>query len=139
MTIGEKIKGQIFDSEFVFQTSRSSGPGGQNVNKVNSKVTLRFDVANSEILSGEEKLTILTKLTSKLTVENELLIHSQDGRSQFKNKEDVIRKFYDLLKTAFRRKKIRKATKPTKSSVKKRLKSKKIKAEIKKNRQGRWD
>lgn len=123
-----------FLSELQFQTARSSGPGGQNVNKVESKVQLRFDVNNSLILSEEEKLTLLQKLKNKIDQEGILQLSSQEKRSQIQNKELVIRKFYDSLRTAFHKKKIRKATKPSKGAVEKRLQSKKVQAEKKANR-----
>ncbi len=122
-------------AEFQFATSRSSGPGGQNVNKVNSKVELRFDIAHSEILTTEQKEILLQKLTSKITSDGILSVVSQRDRSQLANKEDVISKFYALLARALKPQKPRKKTKPSKSSVEKRLTSKRIKAEIKQSRQ----
>jgi ribosome-associated protein len=122
-------------AEFQFATSRSSGPGGQNVNKVNSKVELRFDIAHSEILTTEQKEILLQKLTSKITSDGILSVVSQRDRSQLANKEDVISKFYTLLARALKPQKPRKKTKPSKSSVEKRLTSKRIKAEIKQSRQ----
>lgn len=131
-----RIQNGDFLPELNFQTSRSSGPGGQNVNKVETKVQLRFDVNNSLILNEEEKLTLLQKAPNKIDQEGFLFLSSQEKRSQIQNKELVIRKFYDLLKSAFHRKKIRKATKPSKGAVEKRLQSKKVQAEKKSNR--RW-
>jgi ribosome-associated protein len=114
-----------FLPELNFQTSRSSGPGGQNVNKVESRVQLKFDVNNTQVLSEEEKLTLLQKAGNKIDQEGFLQLSSQENRSQIQNKELVIRKFYDLLRSAFHKKKVRKATKPRKSAVEKRLKTKK--------------
>lgn len=122
-------------AEFQFATSRSSGPGGQNVNKVNSKVELRFDIANSEILTTEQKEILLKKLASKIISDGILSVVSQRDRSQLANKEDVINKFYALLARALKPQKPRKKTKPSKSSVEKRLTGKRIKAEIKQSRQ----
>ncbi len=82
-----KIDSALLVSEIKFQTSRSSGPGGKNVNKTNSKVTLRFDVANSFVLTEEEKEIILVKLSSRLTSEGELILSSQEKRSQLQNKK----------------------------------------------------
>lgn len=131
----QSIQAAFFISELVFTTSRSSGPGGQNVNKVNSKVTLRFDVVNSAILSEQEKEIILKKLATKITNEGVLVINAQESRSQLQNKEDAIANLDRLLKKAFEKKKARKKTKPSKSAVAKRINSKKQTAEKKKWRQ----
>jgi len=122
-------------AEFEFLTSRSSGPGGQNVNKVNSKVELRFDIPNSFMLTNEQKEKLLTKLASKLTVDGILIIASQRDRSQLSNKEDAIIKFYKLINAALKPVKRRRATRPTKSSIENRLTGKRIKSEIKQSRQ----
>lgn len=121
-------------AEFQFQTSRSSGPGGQNVNKVNSKVELRFDIQNSALLTDEQKEILLVKLSAKISSEGILSIVSQRDRSQLANKEDAISKFYILISKALKPVKHRKSTRPTKGSVEKRLTGKRIKAEIKQNR-----
>lgn len=121
-------------TEFQFFTSRSSGPGGQNVNKVNSKVELRFDIQNSGLLTGEQKEILLLKLASKLTADGILIVVSQRDRSQLVNKDDSVQKLYVLISKALIPKKTRKKTSPTKSSVEKRLQSKRIKAEIKQAR-----
>jgi ribosome-associated protein len=138
MNIQQKINHRIFDSEFEFQVSRSSGPGGQNVNKVNTKVLLRFNVPSSRLLEVDEKSVLMEKLTNKLDGEGNLIIQSQEKRSQIQNKEMVIRKFYDLLLKAFHKKKIRKATKPGKAAIEERLKDKKRISEKKENRRGDW-
>src|SRR5690349_17068634 len=103
-------------NELVFTTSRSSGPGGQNVNKVNSKVSLKLDVINSSKLSEGEKNLILKKLATKITKEGVLVLTSQDKRSQLENKEVVIQKLDELLRKVFTPRKSRKPTKPTKAS-----------------------
>ena len=135
MTVHRKITSDLLGSELTFTTSRSSGPGGQNVNKVNSKVSLNFDVSSSEILSAEEKQVILLKLSSRMTKEGVLLLTAQDKRSQLQNKEAVILKLNRLLTGAFQKKKLRKATKPSKGSVQDRIKLKKQISEKKKWRQ----
>ena len=129
------MKDKDFSNELVITTSRSGGPGGQSVNKVNSKVTLRFDVNKSEILSDSEKEIILKKLGTKLTKEGTLIISAQNNRSQLQNREAVLLKFHRLIEKAFTRKRSRKATKPTRSSVQKRIKEKKMLSEKKKWRQ----
>ncbi len=123
--------------ELVFSTSRSSGPGGQNVNKVNSKVTLRWPVKDSALLTPDEKELLLQKLSSHLTIEGVLLLCAQDSRSQVQNKEEVLLKLERLLKRAFTKKKKRKATKPSKSAVQTRLNRKKKHSDKKKWRQNR--
>ncbi|MGD9931160.1 MAG: alternative ribosome rescue aminoacyl-tRNA hydrolase ArfB [Mangrovibacterium sp.] len=125
-------------SEFVFQTSRSSGPGGQNVNKVNSRVELRFDIPNSTLLTDGQKEMLLKKLASKLTSEGVLLVVSQEDRSQLRNKELATEKFYELLRRALTPVKRRRATRPTRASVERRIQSKKQLGE-KKSRRGRID
>ena len=122
-------------SELVFTTSRSSGPGGQNVNKVNSKVTLKLDVINSSKLSEEEKELIMKKLATKITKEGILVLTSQDKRSQLQNKEEVLLRLDQLLVKAFTPKKSRKATKPTKASRQNRINEKKQRSEKKQWRQ----
>lgn len=106
------------------------------MNKVNSKVTLRFDIPNSQILSEEEKARISEKLSNRISTEGVLIISAQHSRSQLQNKEEAIAKFNQLMEKAFARKKIRKRTKPSKSAVQKRLTNKKIQSEKKKMRQG---
>ncbi|UOQ73622.1 alternative ribosome rescue aminoacyl-tRNA hydrolase ArfB [Hymenobacter cellulosilyticus] len=123
-----------FLPELQFQTSRSSGPGGQNVNKVESRVEARFHIGNSQLLSDEQKQTLLAKLASKLTTEGELLLTAQEDRSQLRNKEIVVQKFYDTLRKALHKPKARKATKPSKGAVRQRLESKKKHGEKKANR-----
>lgn len=132
------IKGIRFDREFKFKTSRSGGAGGQNVNKVSTKVELDFDVKNSSLLTEEQKEVILNKLNNKVTKDGVLQIVSQVERNQLGNKEIVIRKFYELLNKCFIPKKKRKFTKPSRSAKEKRLKSKKRTSDIKKMRKGDW-
>lgn len=132
MEIHRKIKLRLLDPEFEFMMSRSSGPGGQNVNKVNSKVQLKFNVGNSTILSEEEKAILQKKWASKLDASGNLMLQSQEKRSQIQNKELAIKKFYELLAKAFEKKKIRIATKPSKGAIEERLKAKKANAEKKK-------
>lgn len=129
------LNSDLLAGEIQFTTSRSSGPGGQNVNKVNSKVTLKFDIQNSGILTQDEKDLLIHKLHSRTTSDGVLLLSSQDKRSQLDNKESVLEKFNALLKKAFEKKKARKATKPSKSAVQNRIKSKKEHSEKKKWRQ----
>lgn len=130
-----KLTNELLGGEIVFTTSRSSGPGGQNVNKVNSKVTLKFDVTHSALLTEDEKAILMPKLSRHLTKEGVLLLTAQDKRSQLENKEAVLLKFDRLLAKAFEKKKVRKSTKPSKGAIQKRIKSKKELSEKKKWRQ----
>lgn len=127
-----KITASDLTHEMVFTTSRSGGPGGQNVNKVNSKVTLLFDVQNSNVLTGDEKNTIFAKMSARLTRDGVLILSSQESRSQIRNKEVVIKKFDILLEKAFKKKKMRKATRPSKGAVQDRIRKKKVQGEKKK-------
>ena len=123
-----------FLPEITFQTSRSSGPGGQNVNKVESRVELRWHLMESQVLTDAQKVLILEKLANQLTADGLLLITAQDDRSQYRNKEIVLARFHKLLLKSLRRPKPRKATKPNRSAVRKRLEGKKIQGEKKANR-----
>jgi len=128
------IRDRNFEDEFVFQASRSGGPGGQNVNKVSSKVELRFNIETSALLTEEEKGIILIKLANKINKVGELVIIAQTDRSQLKNKEKVIEKFYLLLEKVLTLRKKRLNTKPTRASVERRLESKRVQARIKEGR-----
>ena len=124
--------------ELEFKTVRSGGPGGQHVNKVETKVELYFDVNNSKVLTEDQKESLLKKLSAKLSKEGILIIASQSERSQFKNKKKVIDKFYELIEKGLRKPKKRVPTKRSKSANEKRLLSKKRDAEIKKLRKKDW-
>lgn len=121
--------------ELSFTTSRSSGPGGQNVNKVNSKVTVHWNVGASNILTEEQRDRIKKRLLPKLTKEGVLVLCAQDKRSQLQNKQAVLAKLDTLLKKALAPEKKRKATKPTKAAVRKRIVEKKKVGEKKQWRQ----
>ncbi|MDX1363634.1 alternative ribosome rescue aminoacyl-tRNA hydrolase ArfB [Arenibacter latericius] len=120
--------------ELQFKAVRSSGAGGQHVNKVSSKVELYFNVQESNALSDNEKSRILKKLSHKLTKDNVLLLWSEETRSQHKNKDLVIKKFLETIAFGLRVPKVRRKTKPTRSSIEKRLKQKKRSALKKANR-----
>ncbi|GAB3710121.1 alternative ribosome rescue aminoacyl-tRNA hydrolase ArfB [Flavobacterium koreense] len=121
-------------SELSFKAVRSSGAGGQNVNKVSSKVVLTFDLNNSQSLSEEEKERSQKKLKSKLTLDGILILNCDEDRSQLKNKEIVIKRFLELIEKSLVIPKERKATKIPKSVIEKRLKDKSTNSEIKQNR-----
>jgi ribosome-associated protein len=130
----EQLKERFFESEFIFSTSRSSGPGGQNVNKVSTKVELRFSLLSTLLLSETEKELIIRKLKNKITKEGELLLVSQSERTQLMNKKVVVERFYELVSKALTIPVKRRSTKPTLSSRLKRLEEKKNRGNIKKLR-----
>jgi len=130
----EIIKYGSLDSELEYSYSRSGGPGGQNVNKVNSRVELRFDVQESSVLLEEQKNLIFRKLKSRINNDGVLHLSGQEERSQLKNKERVTARFYVLINKALKPHKKRVKTKPTKASVEKRIKSKREKSDKKQRR-----
>jgi ribosome-associated protein len=125
MQLPDEIKRQL-ENECVFSASRSSGPGGQNVNKVNTRVELRFSVTNSNIFTEEEKTRIFLKLGNRINSDGELLITSDSERTQLGNKQMVIEKFFLMIEKALTIQRKRIKTRPTFSSKLKRLDGKKI-------------
>jgi ribosome-associated protein len=121
-------------TELQFKAVRSSGAGGQNVNKVSSKVVLSFDVKNSKVLSDEEKMLLEMNLASRLTNDQILILNCDEDRSQLKNKEIVTKRFLSIIEQGLHVPKIRKTTKIPKSVIRKRIKDKKNLSETKKNR-----
>ena len=121
-------------SELQFKAVRSSGAGGQNVNKVSSKVILTFDLNQSKAITETEKLRLENKLSSRLTSENVLILQCDEDRSQIKNKGIIIKRFLKLIEQGLVVTKVRKATKIPKSAIRKRIKDKKNTSEIKKSR-----
>ena len=121
-------------SEVSFRFSRSGGPGGQSVNKVSTQVELLFNVDESNILSDNQKDTIKLKLVNRINSEGILLLKCDETRSQLKNKQIVINRFIHLVKEALKPVKKRRPTRPTRSSVRRRLDDKKKQSEKKKNR-----
>ena len=120
--------------ELSFKAVRSSGAGGQNVNKVSSKVVLTFDFNNSAALNEEQKVVIAKKLATKLTSEGLLILNCDEDRSQLKNKTIIVKRFLDLIKKALLVAKKRKPTKIPRAAVEKRIKAKRNLSEIKQNR-----
>lgn len=121
-------------SELNFKAVRSSGSGGQNVNKVSSKVVLNFDLNASQALSDEEKLLLQQNISARLTSENILILNCDEDRSQLKNKEIVIKRFLEIIKKGLYVPKVRKATKVPKAVIKKRIKDKKNLSDLKQSR-----
>lgn len=125
---------EILLSELKFKAVRSSGAGGQNVNKVSSKVVLSFDLANSLGLTQDEKVLLQTKIATKLTQENILIITCEEDRSQLKNKEIALKKFIKTIENGLKTPKERKATKIPRAVKEKRLSTKKVIGLLKQNR-----
>ena len=120
--------------ELSFKAVRSSGAGGQNVNKVSSKVVLTFDLNASKALSDEEKELLLSKLAPRLTSDAILILNCDEDRSQLKNKTIVTKRFLELIQKALVVPKKRKATKIPRSVIEKRIKEKRNTSEIKESR-----
>ena len=131
--LNENIKEKLLN-ELKFQATRSSGKGGQNVNKVSSKIILSFSIINSQALDDEQKSVLLSYLGKRITNSGNLQISSSKERSQYMNKKNAIDKFFALLEQAFIPLEERIATKPTKLSKEKRLKEKAKKSGIKQTR-----
>ena len=121
-------------TEIKFKAVRSSGAGGQHVNKVSSKVVLTFDLDKSQALNETEKQLIAKKLAARLSSENILILNCDEYRSQLRNKEIAIKRFVELITQALHIPKIRKATKISRSAIEKRIKAKRNHSEIKQNR-----
>lgn len=121
-------------AELNFKATRSSGAGGQHVNKTSSRVELYWEVSNSQAFSIEELDRIKEKLTHRITKDGVLQLASENSRSQHKNKEDVIKRLFSLLEVAVVPPKVRKKRRPSKIAKLKRLKAKKQHSEKKINR-----
>ena len=131
----------IPEQELQFHASRSSGPGGQNVNKVNTRVTLHFDVRRSPSLTTMQKSLIGRKLKTRINKEGVLYLYAQRAATQSLNRADVLEKFCRLLREALVTRKIRKETRISQRSIEKRLDQKKLRGRLKqlRNRPARVD
>lgn len=130
----EDLISRNFENEFAFSSTRSSGPGGQNVNKVNTKIELRFKISMSLLLTESEKQLLFEKLGKKVTADGDIIIVSQSERSQTGNKKRAVEKFYRLLANALTRRGKRIPTSPGARAIAKRLEAKRKRSEIKKQR-----
>lgn len=114
--------------------SRSSGPGGQNVNKLNTKVTARLNITDLDVLSDEQKNQVQIKLKNRINEDGELVLHVQDERSQVKNRELAVMRMAQLILRSLKKKKQRIPTTPSAQAIEKRLSEKKKRGELKKQR-----
>ena len=124
----------IPEDEFVFKFSRGGGPGGQNVNKVNTRVAVFFDAANSRSFSGEQKQRILRRLASRADKYGVIRVVSQQYRTQKANREAAVERLKELLRAALKKKKVRKKTKVPESARRERLEEKKRRSILKRQR-----
>lgn len=130
MILSDEKKERLL-SEVQVTATRSSGPGGQNVNKVSTKIELRFMVEASDILTGEEKQLIYNKLKNRISMHGELILTSSAERSQWRNREKAEQKFVELIQWALTKPRRRKKTQPTAASRQKRIENKKQHAQKK--------
>ena len=129
----------IPEAELEESFARSGGPGGQHVNKTETKVELRWNVAESSVLTDVDRDWLMKRLSDRLTASGELLVTAGDERSQSRNRADARRKLAALVREALVRPRRRRATRPTRSSIERRLSEKKRRAEIKAGRKHRDD
>jgi len=139
ITIDDRV--QIPLSELDFRFSRSSGPGGQHVQKSSTRVELLFDVARSPSLDDEQRARVLSRLSGYVDTDGVLHLASQSERSQWRNRQEVVARFQELMRRALARRKRRRATTPTPASRERRLEGKKRRSQVKRQRgpvEGDW-
>lgn len=125
---------ECLKQELEFRTSRSSGPGGQHVNKTESRVELLWRPLKSGCLNEEQKIRVSSRLGNRVSTEGVLILVSEKYRSQYRNKADVTERFVELILTSLVPVKKRRPTRPTRASIEKRIRNKKIRGEIKRSR-----
>lgn len=130
----DRIRHRGIEKCLEISATRSAGPGGQNVNKVSSRIELRINIDDCMVFSEEEREILKLKLQNKLTIDGNLIVASQTHRSQLMNREEAIEKLCRLIAQALTPVKLRKATRPTRSSVEKRLQAKSTRKMVKQNR-----
>jgi ribosome-associated protein len=130
---------ETLQKEVTYKTSRSGGKGGQNVNKVSSKVELLFNIDQSVLFTDEQKTLLLAKLQNRLNREGYLQVMCEEERSQYLNKEKAMEKLQLILSGALHQPKLRKATKPTKAMIQARLAKKKMQSAKKESRRKSFD
>jgi ribosome-associated protein len=136
LQISDKVRVPLAELDFRF--SRSSGPGGQHAQKSSTRVELLFDVANSPSLNDEQRARVLKRLAGYMDSTGVLHLTSQSERSQWRNREETIARFQELMREALRKKKRRKPTRPTAASREKRLRAKRKQSEKKRGRGRGW-
>src|SRR3989344_9173898 len=125
---------QIPESELNITFARSSGAGGQNVNKTSTKVILHWPVGKSLVLTDEEKVRVREKLANRINNEDELVLMSEEERSQLQNRESAIARLQELVTEALHVPKKRRPTRPSKASKLRRIEYKKIRSQVKSGR-----
>ncbi len=126
---------QIPENELEFEFARASGPGGQNVNRRETKVRVRWNIEKTQVLAEEQKEQLRQSSLVQLTIDGDIIVEAQEERIQERNREIAVRKLNDIVNRALEKKKKRISTKPSKSAKERRLDEKKKKSQLKKARQ----